>query len=120
MTIEYQIVPEGSLLRVTASGRDDNLEEVKNYGMAIIDAALTNHCTRVLCDESQLEYRLSTIENYESAEFIARKAPHVGKVAIVYNPTYLKDARFWETVAVNRGLTVCFFKTLEEAEAWLE
>ncbi|MCX6358565.1 MAG: hypothetical protein NT029_02060 [Armatimonadetes bacterium] len=40
-------------------------------------------------------------------------------MAIVCDPRYADDAHFWETVAVNRGLTVRMFPLEEAARAWL-
>ena len=120
MSIQYSMTAKENLLLVEASGFDESLEEVEQYGMAIIRACQENKCTRVLCDELALEYRLSTFDTFESASFIARHAPHVGSIAIVCNETFIKDAQFWETVAVNRGLTVRAFKELEQARQWLD
>lgn len=120
MSIEYQMQVQGDLLLVETSGADDNLDEVKNYGMAVIRAALEGKCRRILCDELNLEYRLGTVDTFESAQFIASQAPHVAKIAIVCSLQSSADAAFWETVAVNRGLSVCMFHDRAEAAKWLE
>jgi hypothetical protein len=119
MAIAYSFEVENDLLKATASGKDETLEEVMDYGMAIIHAAIVNKCQKVLCDETGLEYSLGTFESFESAKFISENAPDVAKVAIVCNPRFIGDAAFWETVAVNRGLQVKFFKNLRDAEEWL-
>ena len=51
--------------------------------------------------------------------YLTEHAPHVGKVAIVPQPTGLEAAAFWEDVAVNRGLQVRVFRTLDAARTWL-
>jgi hypothetical protein len=119
MAISYSFEVQDQLLRVKAKGKDDNLEQVEEYGMAVIAAALSSGCIRILCDESELEYTLGTIDNYESAKFISENSPHVVRVALVCKPEQYEDASFWETVAVNRGLVVRFFKSISEAEDWL-
>lgn len=120
MAIDYILTSEDDLLIVNASGFDENLEEVLQYGMAIVNACMAGNYSRVLCNELNLEYRLSTLDTYKSAEFLARQAPKLGKVAIVFNEKFMNDARFWETVAVNRGLMVCTFKDIDSARKWLE
>lgn len=120
MAIRYKIKPEGNLLVVKTSGVDESLEEVEQYGMAVIKACLEGNYSRVLCDEVDLEYRLAPFDTYRSAEFIASQAPKVGRVALVCNEKFFTDARFWETVAVNRGLTVRVFKDVEAARQWLD
>lgn len=121
MAIQYTLIAEeGRLLLVKASGFDESLEEVKQYGLAIVQICKAENYTRVLCDERDLEYRLGTLDTFESAEFLARQAPRLAKIAIVCNEKFTADGHFWETVAVNRGLTVRFFKDMESARQWLE
>lgn len=119
MAIKFKIIDTQNILRVKASGIDDNLEQVIEYGMKVIEVAKKYNVTKVLCDEQDLIYNLSTLDNFESAKFIAEQVPKIGKIAIVFNPKNFKDAEFWETVAVNRFLTVKFCKKIEEAEKWL-
>lgn len=119
MSIQYTITIEDNTLFVTASGFDETLAEVEQYGLAIINAAIAGGVTRILCNEIDLEYRLDTLDTYRAAEFIAEHAPRVAKVALVCAPQYMADARFWEDVAVNRGLLVCAFKDLPSATQWL-
>ena len=119
MAIAFNFVVENDLLRVTASGKDSDLEEVKQYGMAIIKAALDHGSVRVLCDESGLEYTLGTIDTFESARFISQYAPKIARIAIVCRAEDYDTAIFWETVAVNRGLIVRVFDRADKAEEWL-
>ncbi len=87
--------------------------------MAIIRAAISSGCTRILCDETELEYALGTIDTFESAKFISEHAPRIAKVAIVCMAEKFCDASFWETLAVNRGLSVKVFQDLHKAEEWM-
>jgi hypothetical protein len=119
MAIHYTMTAEGDLLLVEAAGFDESLEEVQQYGMAIVNACRTGNYTRVLCNEFNLEYRLGTLDTFKSAEYLAAQAPKLGKTAIVCNGKFIVDAKFWETVAVNRGLTVRFFKDTNTARQWL-
>ncbi|MFM8332326.1 MAG: hypothetical protein ACKN9T_11615, partial [Candidatus Methylumidiphilus sp.] len=73
----------------------------------------------VLCDERKLDYRLGTFDIYEAAKFLAEQVPRAAKAAIVCNAKYIEDARFWENVAVNRGLSVRVFCDIDAAERWL-
>jgi len=120
MSIHSTMTVSEDTLLVTASGFDESLDQVQQYGLAIIAACIQSGVTRILCNELDLEYRLGTVDTYQAAEFIAANAPHVGRAAIVCNPKYLADARFWETVATNRGLTVRVFKDTDAASQWLK
>jgi hypothetical protein len=119
MAITYSMTTEENLLVVTASGFDESLEDVQQYGMAVVNACKEANMPNVLCNEINLEYRLGTLDTFKSAEFLASQAPRVGKVAIVCNEKFIADAKFWETVAVNRGLAVRAFKDLASARHWL-
>lgn len=119
MAIRHRLHVEGELLRVVANGRDENLADVMAYALAVIQGAREHGCTRVLCDERQMEYGLDTVDTFKLAEFTAAHAPRVAKVALVFPPRQQQDALFWETVVKNRGLQVRVFPTLELAEAWL-
>ena len=120
MAIQYSMEAEGDLLVVVASGADEDLNDVKAYGVAVIQAAIQTGCRLVLCNELDLEYKLGTVDTFESASYIASYAPHVAKVAIVCNAQCINDALFWETVAVNRGLMVRVFRSVADANVWLK
>lgn len=119
MTISFEAESTDGLLTVTTSGQDDNPEEVIAYGSAVIDLAIRNHASRILCDERNLEYRLGTVDTFRAAEAIAARAPKVARVAIVCKPSDFEDGKFWETVAVNRGLEARFFTDIDKARIWV-
>jgi hypothetical protein len=120
MAIKYTMRNDGDLLIVETTGFDESLEEVQQYGLAILNACKQGDYTKVLCNEINLEYRLGTFDTFLAAEFMASQIPKLGKAAIVCNGTFIEDAKFWETVAVNRGLIVHVFKDVESARIWLE
>lgn len=119
MAIAYSFHPEKNYLLVTASGFDESLEDTIGYGMAVLEACLEHQCTRVLCDERDLEYRLSTIDTFQLAEAAVQAAPKLVRIAIATGPDNLEDASFYETVAKNRGLSVKVFQELVEARDWV-
>jgi hypothetical protein len=107
------------MLEVETSGFDESVEEVIAYGHGVILEAIQSRCKQVLCNELELEYRLGTIDLYQSGKFIAEHAPRVGKVAIVTTEEQLPEIKFWENVVNNRGLRVKVFSSLHEAKDWL-
>ncbi len=119
MAINVTFKIKDDILFVTASGKDDSLEEVEEYGMKVLGQGILSNCRKILCNEIDLEYNISVIDTYESAKFISENAPKICKVALVCNPKNLSDAKFWETVSFNRGLTVKVFTDISEAESWL-
>jgi hypothetical protein len=119
MAIHYSLTEESNYLMVHTWGFDESRAEVQAYGVALVEACAERGVTRLLCDERELEYRLGTLDTFEAAQFMAAFAPSVARAAIVPNARSDADARFWETVAVNRGLTVHIFREIEEARRWL-
>lgn len=127
MSIKYRSTVENGVLIIKASGRDENAQQVIEYGRSVIQLIVESGTQRVLCDESELEYALSTVDTFdaakqiafEAAKEIAASAPNVARVAIVCNPQFWDDAKFWETVAVNRGLRVVVDTDISRAMAWL-
>ena len=119
MSIQFTKRMDGDTLFIRASGFDENLEEVEAYAAKIIEAALRFGATRVLCDETGLEYRLGTVDTYEAGKFLSAHAPKVARIAIACNPAFIADARFFENVVVNRGLSLAMFTDIESARSWL-
>ena len=119
MSIAYQIQDQGVFLKVKAVGTCDNLEQLKEYVLAIHHAAQSAGLTRALVDERELCYHLSTIDSFESGSFVAEMAPLGLKIAVTCNLEGKADTEFWETVAVNRGAEIKIFDDIESAEEWL-
>jgi hypothetical protein len=119
MAISYFFETKENFLRVKSIGFDEDLNEVNAYGLAVVSVAISYDSTRILCDETELEYTLGTVDTFESAKVISHAAPKIARIAIACKPCHFQDAAFWETVAVNRGLTVRVFRTLAEAEDWV-
>lgn len=119
MAITFQACIEDDLLIITASGRDEHVQEVIDYGISVIDLAVKKSVKRVLCDERNLEYALNTFDTFRVAEAIAARAPRLVRVAIVCGAAFLQDGKFWETVSVNRGLLVRVDTDIVQATEWL-
>ena len=120
MSIFYSFQIENDILLVKTTGSDESLEEVQKYGLAIVDKCLENNINKVLIDETELEYKLSTIDTYALAEFLSLQLPRLGRAALVCDERSLKDAQFFETVVSNRGLQINVFTSKEEARDWIQ
>ena len=48
MSIHFETRVEGNLLKARAWGADDDLEDVKRYGMAMVSACLDGGCNMLL------------------------------------------------------------------------
>lgn len=119
MAINYHFTVKHDILIVEASGEDDGLEDVMTYAKAIINEGIKHQCTKIICDERNLIYRLSTSETYELAKNTAFAAPKIARTAIITRPDFKEIIEFWETVALNRGLNIKIFFNIKEATKWL-
>lgn len=125
MAIAYSFSSVGDTLIVKASGFDESEADVESYGMAIIAEVAGGGYARVLCDESDLEYRLGVFDTHQAAAAIAQAVAEVScdspvvRIAIVCGVAHVEDARFWETVVVNRGLLARAFTDLDAAKSWV-
>jgi hypothetical protein len=119
MAIQYTAKSEGNLLIIEASGYDENLKDVLKYVVSVYNECKKGNCSRVLCNEINLEYRIGTLDTFKLAEFLSVLVPSIVRAAIVCNEKFIADAKFWETVAINRGVAVRVFKEVEAARDWL-
>ena len=119
MPIKYTIKQDNDILKVESEGKCENFIELKKYLKALHEATISIGLKKVLVDETKLKYSLSTIQSYESGSFVAETAPSTVKIALVCRQDGWKEAKFWETVAVNRGARVKIFTGLEDAEKWI-
>lgn len=120
MSITYLSEVKDDILIITANGKDEHAEMVIEYGRSVIQLVIESGVRRVLCDERNIEYNLGIIDTFEAARQVAEHAPKVGRIAIVCRPEFMKTGKFWETVAVNRGLHVRMYTDIELARAWLD
>jgi len=120
VAITIQSEMKDDILWIVANGRDESLEDVENYGMAVIQAGVQAEASLILLDERKLKYDLSTYETFESANFATRQIPVLNvKVALLCHSDQVEAGNFWVTVAANRGLDAETFTDEDRALAWL-
>ena len=126
MSILQEIHFESGLLNVDARG-EFSLKEAKRAFLEMLGAAAQYKAKKVLFDARKVKGKPEVLERFYYGEFAAtettrlfdehRILPHFAYV--MHQP--LRDpGRFGETVALNRGMIVKTFETLEEAFEWLE
>jgi len=119
MEINFVITNEDQYLKIISKGSCDNLVQLKEYVLALQEAAVSSGQLRLLVDETHLEYTLSTLNTYHSGCFLSQLSPKPQRIAILCKTSSLNNAKFWETVAVNRGVNVRVFDDRISAENWL-
>lgn len=126
MSMLLEIRPESGLLKVGARGRF-SLKEAKQTFLEMIEAVALYKTKKVLFDGRKLTGKPETIERFYYGEFAAqtvanfaeRGVSRATQFAYVLSERVLDSRRFGETVAVNRGMFVKAFDSLEDALEWL-
>jgi len=126
-SMELEIYPEESLLRVVAKG-EFSLEEAKRTFLEMLEAVALHKSKKVLLDGRTVLGDPKTMERFYYGEFAAQsvsqyQARGVSRgtpFAYVLLEPMLDPNRFGETVAVNRGMVIKVFDNSAEALVWLE
>ncbi len=119
MTMKYEIQTDGKLLSARAWGVHKSVDELKQYGADLVAACIVGSCTKALLDERELEHTLDEGAIFRLAEQYSLRAPRLIKAAILFDPQERRNVDFWETCAVNRGLSLKAFTSREAAMEWL-
>jgi hypothetical protein len=128
MSMIIKICIESEYLLVTSTGKF-SLAEAKKTFLEMLDAVAKHKATQVLLDGRELTGKPEVIERFFYGKFAAaetlklimeRGITPVPHFAYVLRKPVLDPQRIGETVAVNRGMIVKTFETLESAHGWLK
>lgn len=101
---------------------ESSAETVVEYMRDVQSESERSDCFRVLIEEKLSGPRLEVIEIFDLVTAGSRSAAGIFE-ALAYvdkNAGSPDMARFAETVAVNRGIPVAVFTSVEEARNWLD
>ena len=119
MAINFDHKFVNDYLLVTASGKDESLQQVYEYQKAIVEIAVSNNCKKMLCDERNLIYNISISETYQTAKNPPEQIWKLIKIAIVCSPEFIREAKAMETFVINQGMRFFATDVFTEAENWL-
>ena len=114
--ISFALHPD--YLHATVTGMN-TAENVASYLKDIIAESERTGCYRVLVDEQLEGPRLEASDVFEIASTGAIKALGLFQAVAYVDPHMGDMADFAETVAINRGMPVKFFTSVDRARAWL-
>ena len=108
-----------------ASG-EFSLEDAKQGFLELLGAVAQYKAEKILLDGRNVRGKPGDLERFYYGEFAAREnlrivVEHkiVPRFAYVIHEPLRDPSKFGETVAVNRGMILKVFETLEDATAWL-
>jgi hypothetical protein len=121
MSVAYELKVEQKpgYLHFTVSGRNTP-DNVSRYIEEVMRECSARHCFRILIEERLVGPRLGTMEVFTLVSAGAKRY-HGMLEALAYVDMNDEGGvmRFAEDIAVNRGIPVRVFRTLEGAEKWL-
>lgn len=118
-TLELQEKPGYLHFQITG---ENTPAVVREYLGAVMRSALERKCPILLIEENLHGPPLPLIDVFDLASGGTDRARgEIRRIAFVdVNPDHpIANMQFAETVAVNRGLNVRVFATVEEAERWI-
>jgi hypothetical protein len=104
---------------VRIEGRDGDVDDIAECLLRVLEASEECKCRGIVVDERNREYRLDTVGLLKLAERCSRHRARFRRFAFVCDARSLYDASFWETAAVNRGLNVRVFTSVDDALSWM-
>jgi hypothetical protein len=119
MSYQLAITQEGTFLHAVVTGRNE-AATVADYLAALHRECLARRCFRLLIEERLEGPRLDTFPVYEIVSQGSTRARGViGAIAYVDLNAQGELMAFAENVAVNRGLSVRVFSSVNAAREWL-
>ena len=120
MAYELKIEQRAGYLHCTVTGRNTK-DNVMLYMAEVMEACTARACPRVLIEERLEGPRLGTMDVFTMVTAGSKRFHGVLEaMAYVDLNADVGVMRFAEDVAVNRGIPVRVFRTVEGAEKWLE
>ncbi len=118
-TIEYD--QENDCLIGCFQGVFSSTSFYSNYVEELRRKAQEHDCLRILHDFRNVRIEMNITELHAfSNEMRNERIDPKWKRALVVAPQYLKDSKFFETAAVNRGHRVEVFASFDDAVEWLK
>lgn len=120
MGYELSVEDRGGYLHVRVTG-ENSPQAVRGYLADLRTICIERGSDAVLIEESLQGPGLALLEIFQIASEGCRHGLEIGRIAFVdVVPEHsAADMQFAETVAVNRGLNIRRFRTVQDAERWL-
>lgn len=121
MAIHYEFLPStDNVLLVRTWGADESVEDAISYGMGVAQEAIKRKVSKLLVDETELEYSLKDQDLTELAYALGSQSKWLVKIAIVCNRAYLEHGKKYEERAFENGLFVFVTADADLARLWIE
>jgi len=120
MSIDYTTENKKEYLLVKSNGGSDDLAVISDYAREITDICKQQGYTAMLVDERDREYMLNEVlDLYKLANFFRTLNVTDIRMAIICQPQYLEQIRYFEKTTHDRGMKIKFFLDPDSAKRWL-
>lgn len=97
-----------------------SINAAKSAVDAMVNACIKANCTKALFDCRPMTGDLSTMDRFDIAQYGSSAIERTIKIAMLGRDDQLLPDKFFENVAVNRGLALRLFYDIDEAISWLK
>jgi hypothetical protein len=119
MPQRIQIEPKEGHLHVEVSGVFDQAR-AKEFIRQILNACQGHELRKILVDIRKIKGQIPNLARFKLAEFLTAEETVLVQMAVFKSEGQVPDDRFFENVAVNRGVMVKVSNDLKEVVKWLE
>ena len=120
MSIDYTTENKKKYLLVTSNGGSDDLAVISDYAREITNICKQQSYSAMLVDERDREYMLNEVlDLYKLANFFRTLNVTDIRIAIICQPQYLEQIRYFEKTTHDRGMKIKFFLDPDSAKRWL-
>ncbi|HUN65122.1 MAG TPA: hypothetical protein VMW43_03410 [Bacteroidota bacterium] len=122
MSYTMDVEAKGNYLHITVRGINSP-QNVRNYLAEVRQKCIDHRTSAVLIEESLSGPGLPSLDIFNIVRDASKNIhPVIRRIAYVDTNTEhsLRELKFGETVAVNRGVNVKVFSTVAEGEKWLK
>ena len=119
MPQHIQIEPKEGYLHVEVSGVFDQAK-AKEFIRQILNACQKHELWKIFADIRKIKGPIPNTARFKLAEFLAAEQTVPVQMAVLKSEGQVPDDRFFENVAVNRGVMVKVSTDLKEVVKWLE
>ncbi|MBN1264158.1 MAG: hypothetical protein JXA25_01605 [Anaerolineales bacterium] len=119
MAIRYQVEQQENYLLLKTRGSEKSRAEASACKTAMIRTAGQYLVTNLLCDERELDSRLSDFDTFELASAVWEFAPRVDRVAVVCREEFVSDTTRYQSLIAAGGLQMKVTSDMEDAKYWL-
>ena len=120
MSENIEIVLTEDYLLVTLSGAFSTAAAMKSVDALKEVCGKAGSCTKVLFDLRVMTGEMPIFDKYKIGQYGAELLPGTIRIAMLGREDQIAPDKFFENVAVNRGLTLKVFTDKQEALAWLK